>query len=64
MGGHRDGENSLQERPRASDGEEKVAADGISSTDEGGNFISQAEVGTDNEVTHIVDHFFELAIFW
>ena len=40
MGGHRDGENSLQERPRASEGKEKVAAAGISSTDKGGKFIS------------------------
>ena len=51
MGGHRDGENSSQERPRASKEEEKVVANGTPSTDEGGDFISQTEVSTDNETT-------------
>ena len=49
MGGNRDGENSLQERPRASEEEETVVANGTPSTDEGGYFIFQTEVGTDNE---------------
>ena len=51
MGGHRNGENSPQERPRASEEEEKVVVDGTSSTEEGGDFISQTEVGVDNEAT-------------
>ena len=48
MGEHRDGENSPQERPRASEEEEKVAANGTPSTDEGVDFISRTEVGTDH----------------
>ena len=40
MGGHRDGENSPQERPRASEEEEKVVAKGTPSTNEGEYFIS------------------------
>ena len=47
--GHRDGESSPQERPQVLEGEEKVVANGTPSTDEGGDFISQTEVGTDNE---------------
>ena len=35
MGGHRDGENSPQERPRALEEEEKVVSNGTPSTDEG-----------------------------
>ena len=49
MWGHREGENSPQERPRASEEEEKMVIDGTSSTDEGGDFISQTEVGTGND---------------
>ena len=63
MGGHRDGENSPQERPRASEEEEKVIANGTPST-EGGAFISRPEVGTDNEATQLADRHFELAILW
>ena len=40
MVGHRDVENSPQERPRASETVEKVVAHGTPSTDEGGDFIS------------------------
>ena len=65
MGGHRDGENSPQERPRASEKEERVVVDGTSSTDEGGDFISQIEVGTgtDIETTQLADRHFQLMIF-
>ena len=61
-GGHRDGENFPQEQPRASEEEEKVVANGTLSTDEGGDFISQTEIGTDNEETQLADRQFELAI--
>ena len=63
MGGHRDGENSPRERPRASEEEKKVTADGASSTDEGGDFISQTEVGMDHKPSQLADHHFELAMF-
>ena len=49
IGGHRAGENNPQERPRASKEEEKMVANGTPSTDEGEDYISQTEVGTDNE---------------
>ena len=62
MGSHRDGENSPQERPRASEEEEKVVADGTSRTDAGGEFVSQTEVETENEVTQLADRQFELAM--
>ena len=64
MGGHRDGENSSQGRPRASEEGKKMVANGTSSTDEGGDFISQTEVETDNEATQLADPFFGLATFW
>ena len=63
MGGHRDGENSPQERPRASEEEEKVVANGTPSTDEGGDFIFQTEVGTSNEPLQLADRHFDLVIF-
>ena len=63
MGGHRDGENSPQERPRASEEEEKVVANGTPSTDKGGGFISQTEVGIDNEPLQLADCHFELVVF-
>ena len=40
MGRHRDGEHNPLERPRASEEEENVVVDGISSTDNGGDFVS------------------------
>ena len=64
MGGHRDGDNSPQERPRVSEEEEEVVVDGTLSKNEGGNFIFQTEVGTDNEATQLTDHFFGLTTFW
>ena len=39
MGKHRDGEHNPLERPQASDEEEKVVADGTSSTDQGEDFV-------------------------
>ena len=62
MGEHWDGENSPQERPRASEEEERVVVDGTSSTDEKEDFISQTEVGTDHEPSQLADHFFELTM--
>ena len=64
VGVHRDGENSPQDRPRASEEEENMVVDGTSSTDEGGDFISQTEVevGTVNEATLLADRHFELTI--
>ena len=62
MGGYRDGENSPQERPRASEEEEKVVANSTPSTDEGGDFISRTEVGTDKEPLQLADRHFELVI--
>ena len=63
IGGYRDGENSPQEQPRASEEEEKVVANGTPSTDEGEDFISQTEVGTDNEPLQLADRHFELVNF-
>ena len=62
MRGHRDGENSPQERPRASEEKEEVVVNGTPSTDEGGDFISQIEVETDQEPTQLADRHSELAI--
>ena len=62
MRGHRDGENSPQERPRASEEKEEVLANAPPSTNEGEDFISQIEVETDNEPTQLADRHSELAI--
>ena len=62
MRGHRDGENSPQERPQASEEKEEVVVNGTPSTNEGGDFISQIEVETDQEPTQLVDRHSELAI--
>ncbi|CAN0474376.1 unnamed protein product [Ascophyllum nodosum] len=64
MRGHRDGKNSPQERPRASEKKEKVVVNGTPSTDEGGDFISHIEVETDQEPTQLADRHSELAILW
>ena len=61
--GHRDGENRPQERPRASEEKEEVAVNGTPSTDEGGDFISQTKVETDNEPLELADRQCELMIF-
>ena len=63
MRGHRDGENSPQERPRASEQNEEVVVNGTPSTDEGGYFTSQTKVETDNEPLQHADRYFELVIF-
>ena len=63
MRGHRDGENSPQERPRASGEKEEVAVNGTPSTDEGGDFISQIEIETDHEPLQLADRHFKLVIF-
>ena len=62
MRGHRDGKNSPQERPRASEEKEEVVVNGTPSTDEGGDFISHIEVETDQEPTQLADRHSELAI--
>ena len=62
MRGHRDGENSPQERPQASEEKEEVVVNGTPSTDEGRDFISQIEVETDQEPTQLADRHSELAI--
>ena len=62
MGRHRDGEHSPLERPRASHEEEEVIADGTSSTDKGGDFVSQTEVGMDHEASQVTARHFQLAI--
>ena len=62
MRGHRDGENSPQERPRASKEKEEVLANSTPTTNEGGDFISQIEAETDHEPTQLADRHSELAI--
>ena len=62
MRGHRDGKNSPQERPRASEEKEEVVVNGTPSTDEGGDFISQTKVETDHESSKLTDRQ-ELVIF-
>ena len=62
MRGHRDEENSPQERPQASEEKEEVVVNGTPSTNEGGDFISQIEVETDQEPTQLADRHSELAI--
>ena len=62
MRGHRDGENSPQARPRASEEKEEVVVNGTPSTDKGGDFISQTKVETDHEPSKLADRQ-ELVIF-
>ena len=63
MGRHRDGEHNPLERPRASHEEEKVVADGTSSTDKGGYCVSQTEVRMNHEASQVAARHFELAMF-
>ena len=63
MRGHRDGENSPQERPRVSEGKEEVVVSGTPSTGEGGDFVIQTKVETDNEPLQLADRHFEPVIF-
>ena len=60
MGRHWDGEHNPLERPRASEEEENMVADATSSTDKGGDFVSQTEVGTDHEASQVDARHFEL----
>ena len=60
--GHRDGENSPQERPRASEEKEDVVANDTTSMGEGGDFVSQTKVEIDNEPLQLADRHFELVI--
>ena len=62
MRGHRDKENSPQERPRASEEKEEVVVTGTPTTDEGGDFISQTKVEIDHEPSKLADRQ-ELVIF-
>ena len=62
MRGHWGGENSPQERPRASEEKEEVIVNGTPSTNEGGDFISQIEVETNHEPTQLADRHSELSI--
>ena len=63
MRGHRDGENSPQERPRASEEKEEVVVNGTPSTNEEGYFISQTKVEIDHEPSKLADRHFDLVIF-
>ena len=63
MGRHRDGEHNLLEQPQVWKEEEKVIADGTSSTDKEGDFVSQTEVRMDHEASQVAARHFELAIF-
>ena len=46
---HGDEEHNPLERPQASEEEEKGVADGTSSTDQGGDFVSKTKAGMDHE---------------
>ena len=62
MRGHRDGGNSAQERPRASEEKQEVVVNGTPSTSEGEDFIPQTKVETDHEPSKLADRQ-ELMIF-
>ena len=62
MGKHRDGEHNPLERPRTLHEEEKVVAGGTSSTDRGGDYVSQTEVRMDHEASQVAARHFELAM--
>ena len=61
-GKDRDGEHNLLERPQVSEDEKKVVADSTSSTDQGGYFVFQNEVGMDLETSQVTTCHFELAM--
>ena len=61
-GRHRDGVHNPLERPRASQEEENVIADGTSSTDEVGDFVFQTEFEKDPETPQVTARHFVLAI--
>ena len=60
---HRDGGHIPLERPQVLEKEEKVVADGTSSTDQAGDFVFQIEVGMNFEASHVAARHFELAMF-
>ena len=62
-GKHRDGDHNPLERLQVSEKEEKVVVDGTSSTDQGGDFVFQTEVGMDLETSQVAARHFELAMF-
>ena len=62
MGRHRDGEHNPLERPQASEEKENVVAGGTSSTDQGGDFVFQTEVGRDHETPQVTARHFALPI--
>ena len=61
---HRAGEHNPLKQPQVSAEEEKVIPDVTSSTDNGGDFVSQTEVGMDHEASQVAARHFELAMFW
>ena len=63
MRGHRGGENSPQERPRASEEKEEVVVNGTPSTNEGRYFISETKVEIDHEPSKLADRHLDLVIF-
>ena len=63
MRGRQDGENSPQERPRASEEKEEVVVNGTPSTNERGDYISQTKVETDHEPLQLADRHFKVVIF-
>ena len=65
MRGHRNGENSPQERPRASEKKGEVVINGTPSTDEERDFISQTkvEIDPDHEPSKLANRHFDLVIF-
>ena len=60
---HRDGEHNPLERLQVSEDQAKVVADGTSSTDQGGDFVFQIEVGMDHEPSQVTARHFELTMF-
>ena len=64
IGRHRNGENNPLEQPQVSEEEKNMVADGTSSTDKGGDFVSQTEIGMDHEASQVAARHFELAMFW
>ena len=62
MGRHRNGEHNPLERPQASEKQEKLVADGTSTTDQWGNFVFQTEVGKDPETPQVATRHFALPI--
>ena len=62
VGRHRDGAHNPLEQLQLFEEEEKVVADGTSGTDQGGDFVSQTEIGMDHEASQVAACHFELAM--